>query len=298
MIAAGAVLVGGLSSTAYATAGPRTNCDVTYWRMRRFLHGVRPKQLGVLSFIATISAVISLFVLSTSPAYAQVTSTAGSGQSAPFITGQVVRTFPKRGTSCALPRRISVTVSATRAQGSSYVNVRMNKSCQLIAVNSGYGTVGIPEVQGTTEILTPTGTSSPGLEADSTCSGTSGADVVDLSTDTTGAEVTQFLPFQYPCGGNTFDPGATPYASCYANQFLNYTAYDCGSVWNYEYASEAEVTGSAFVENNPWPQTFFSGNMTVQNTTDLLNWTVYANCNWDSTLSASGDTFHCAAHWS
>ncbi len=294
-------------STYYGRAWIRVREALTGWYcrvrdpaslMERDRRSVPRKHLRLPSFVAFVCAVLSLLLAATLPAYAQATMTTKQGQGAPFGTGQVLKTFPLRGAHCALPGRISVTVSATRAQGSAYVNVRMNTRCQLITVSSGYGTIGIPNVRGTTMAITPTHGVMPGISATSTCSATAGADVVDLSTDTTGAEVTQFLPFQYPCGGNTFDAGATPYASCYDNQFLNYTAYDCASAWDYEYASQAESTGSAFIENNPWPNTFFSGNMSVQNTTDLSNWTIYANCSWDSTLSASGDTFHCASHWS
>ncbi len=226
-----------------------------------------------------------------------------SVNNSPIQVGTILTTYPRTSKGCILPSKglPNVKLNWKRRAPTPYVNVRLNKQCQFVVTATGTDAAETPIRPATDSAASrllrqksKTGTA-PQLQSTATCSYQDHVEVVDLSSFTTNAEVTNWMNYNYQCGGNTLYSGSTN-SNCYWNALIGYELYDCSASWDYFSGGSAESYGSGFDQNNPYPGVFYQGTLGVTNTINASTWEITANCSWGGTLANSGDTFHCAAY--
>lgn len=220
----------------------------------------------------------------------------------PILSGKIIATYPSTAAGCSLPSSGLPSLDLHWKMGAAtpYVDVALNKRCQFIVTAVGTDPVETPVTAGmrtarSSSLIQHSLTNSTlTAQSTSTCTYQDHVDVVDLSSWTTGAEVTNWMDYAYPCGGNYLDSGTTN-SSCYWNETIGYTLDTCNAGWNFFDGGSAQSYGSGFEENNDYMGYIYGGTLSVTNTVNARSWTITAHCSWGGSLQQSGDTFHCAA---
>lgn len=222
-------------------------------------------------------------------------------------SGKIIATYPSTTTGCSLPSRGLPGIDLHWKMGTAtpYVDVTLNKRCQFIVSDIGTDpveapiTAGMRTARSSSLIQHSLISSTLAAQSTSTCTYQDHVDVVDLSSWTTGAEVTNWMDYAYPCGGNYLD-SATTNSSCYWNWAIGYTLDTCNAGWNFFSGGSAQSYGSGCEENNDYQGYIYGGTLSVTNTVNASSWTITAHCSCNDRLTApslqqSGDVFHCAA---
>jgi hypothetical protein len=177
------------------------------------------------------------------------------------------------------------------------VSISLTKNCTVVVTAEGTTIAEPAPTAQTSTVLASARQVTPAATA-STCSYQTHTDVVDLDGYTTGAEITNWMKYQYGCGTHSLYSGTT-WSTCYVAQALGYGELGCNTpVWNWFNGGSAQTTATMYVVNEGpgLPSNCCQGNISVTNNVNSGTWIISAACNWDAQLSRSGDTFHCAVH--